>query len=102
MTRYLHSGVEPAVRVRCLRCRHETRLSESRLRNYGVSSGAPIASYVKRLRCKKCGSQSLEASQVEMPAPILLSETRLVRVRTAATHAENEKPQLAGAHHPET
>lgn len=79
MTRYLHPVPEPAIRVRCLRCRHETQLLESQLRKFGIQPGAPIASYVKRLRCKKCGCQSIEASHIETKQPILLSHTSLVR-----------------------
>src|SRR4051812_313982 len=78
MTRYLHPVPEPAIRVRCLRCRHETQLPESALRRFHVQPGAPIASYVKRLRCRKCGCQSVEASHVETKPPILISRTSIV------------------------
>jgi|GEM_PF-6447592 len=82
MTRYLYSAPQPAVRVRCLRCRHESRLTETGLRQFGIPPAAAIASYVKRLRCKKCGSQSVEASHVETPQPVQISETYLVRRST--------------------
>jgi SOS response associated peptidase (SRAP) len=47
-----------AVVVRCLRCRHESNLSDQVLARYGLKPDAPISTFVKRLRCHKCGSQS--------------------------------------------
>jgi hypothetical protein len=47
-----------------LRCRHVGRLTEPDLARRGIKPGAPIASFVKRLRCRKCGSQSVRAERV--------------------------------------
>jgi ribosomal protein S27E len=49
------------IHVRCLRCRHEATLTDAELSRRGIKPGAPIASFVKRLRCRKCGSQSVIA-----------------------------------------
>ena len=87
MTRYLGAAPQPAIRVRCLRCRHESRLAETGLKQFGIQPGAPIASYVKRLRCKKCGSQSVEASHVETPPRVQISGTYLVRRAERGTAA---------------
>jgi hypothetical protein len=45
--------------VQCLRCRHVGRVAESDLTRRGIKPNAPIASFVKRLRCLKCGSHSV-------------------------------------------
>jgi hypothetical protein len=42
--------------VRCLSCLHEARLPANALLRVGVKSDAPIAGFVKRLRCMRCGS----------------------------------------------
>ncbi|HVG51199.1 MAG TPA: hypothetical protein VM867_06165 [Xanthobacteraceae bacterium] len=51
----------PHIVVECLTCGHCTRLFESRLPDYGVSAGAPIASFVQRLTCVECGGRSVRA-----------------------------------------
>ena len=50
--------------VRCLRCRHEGILDDAALAGFGVNSTAPIASFVKRLRCTSCGSASVMVSRI--------------------------------------
>ncbi|GEM_PF-5991986 len=50
--------------VQCLRCRHIGRLTALDLSRRGIAAGAPIASFVKRLRCRKCGSQSVRAKRL--------------------------------------
>jgi ribosomal protein S27E len=47
-----------SIRVTCLRCRHEGVISASALERFGLSDSAPISTFVKRLRCSKCGSGS--------------------------------------------
>src|SRR5215472_17238732 len=37
--------------VRCLHCGHEGTLSQNALTRFGLNPDAPIAAYVKRLRC---------------------------------------------------
>jgi len=59
--------VEPAksvILVRCLHCRHEGILDDAALARFGVNANAPIASFVKRLRCTSCGSASVMASRI--------------------------------------
>jgi hypothetical protein len=59
--------VKPAksvVLVRCLHCRHEGILDDAALARFGVSSTAPIASFVKRLRCTSCGSASVMVNRI--------------------------------------
>jgi hypothetical protein len=50
--------------VRCLHCGHEGVLDDAALARFGVNSTAPIASFVKRLRCTSCGSASVMASRI--------------------------------------
>jgi DNA-directed RNA polymerase subunit RPC12/RpoP len=49
--------------VRCLHCGHEGTLSQNALTRFGLNPDAPIAAYVKRLRCSKCGSRSVMAKR---------------------------------------
>ncbi len=59
--------VKPAKLVllaRCLHCRHEGVLDDAALARFGVDSTAPIASFVKRLRCTNCGSASVMVSRI--------------------------------------
>jgi len=62
-------AVELVVHVRCLRCRHKSLLSNKELADFGIQPEAPIASFVKRLRCKKCGSGSVLANRIERDQP---------------------------------
>ena len=61
--------ISSVVNVRCLRCRHQTKIPEAGLRAFGLSADAPVASFIKRLRCKKCGCQSVEASRQDVRVP---------------------------------
>jgi phage FluMu protein Com len=56
-------GVRSEIKVECLRCRHVGRLMEAELARRGIKADAPIASFIKRLRCRKCGSQSVRATR---------------------------------------
>jgi hypothetical protein len=49
--------------VRCLHCGHEGSLSRLALARFGIDPYAPIATYVKRLRCSKCRSSSVMAKR---------------------------------------
>jgi hypothetical protein len=62
-------AVELVVHVRCLRCRHKSLLSNKDLADFGLPPEAPIASFVKRLRCRKCGSGSVLANRIEREKP---------------------------------
>jgi hypothetical protein len=53
--------------VRCLHCRHEGSLSHPALAGFGLDPDAPIAAYVKRLRCSKCGISSVMAKRTIKP-----------------------------------
>ena len=53
-----------SIRVTCLRCRHEGSIAAAALEHFGLSASAPISAFVKRLRCKKCGSGSVAAKRV--------------------------------------
>jgi hypothetical protein len=50
--------------VRCLRCGHEANLSHPALVRFGLNPDAPISTFVKRLRCSKCGSGSVMAKRI--------------------------------------
>ena len=52
------------VMVRCLHCRHRSTLSPGALASFGLPPDAPIAAFVKRLRCSKCGSGTVMANRV--------------------------------------
>jgi hypothetical protein len=52
------------VLVRCLHCSHKNILSSQALAGFGLKPDAPIAAFVKRLRCTKCGSGSVLATRV--------------------------------------
>ena len=58
--------------VRCLRCHHEAIFSDQALVRFGLKPDAPISTFVKRLRCHKCGSGSVMASR----QPGLLHRTK--------------------------
>ena len=47
------------IAVRCLSCRHRGVLAESDLARFGVKPGVPVAQFVKRLRCRQCGTGSV-------------------------------------------
>ena len=49
--------------VRCLSCQHRGIIAEHDLVRFGLKPGAPIARFVKRLRCRKCGSGSVMAQR---------------------------------------
>jgi len=55
------TGTETRINMKCLRCGHSGFLRESDLPSYGEKPDAPIAAFVKRLKCRKCGSQSVKA-----------------------------------------
>jgi hypothetical protein len=42
-------------------------VAPSDLRSHGIKSDAPVASFVKRLRCTQCGSASVMARRIEPP-----------------------------------
>ena len=56
--------VSMSISVRCMRCRHRSTLNAAVLKRFGLKPDAPIASFVKRLRCTKCGSGSVMAERV--------------------------------------
>ena len=62
-------AVELVVHVRGLHCHHKSLLSNKDLADFGIPPGAPIASFVKRLRCKECGSGSLLANRIDRDQP---------------------------------
>jgi hypothetical protein len=49
------------ISVKCLRCGHRGVLREADLPSYGETPDAPIAAFVKRLKCRQCGSRSVQA-----------------------------------------
>jgi hypothetical protein len=40
-------------------CRHRRTIDAATLKRFGLKPDAPIASFIKRLRCTKCGSGSV-------------------------------------------
>jgi hypothetical protein len=47
-----------------MRCRHRSTLDAAELKRFGLKPDAPIASFVKRLRCTKCGGGGVKAERV--------------------------------------
>jgi hypothetical protein len=62
------AAVGTSISVRCMSCRHLSTLNAASLKRFGVKPDAPIASYIKRLRCTKCGSGSVMAERVPAEA----------------------------------
>ena len=54
---------EQSVRVQCLRCNHVGVLTAETLSRLAITSSTPIAAFVKRLRCRRCGSHSVLATR---------------------------------------
>jgi hypothetical protein len=52
------------ISVRCMSCRHRSTIGAATLARFGLKSDAPIASFVKRLRCSKCGSGNVMAQRI--------------------------------------
>jgi hypothetical protein len=65
-----------AIIVRCLHCRHEAALTAADLVAHGLKPDAPIAGFVRRLRCTYCGSGSVLAKRVTRPEPRLPRQQR--------------------------
>ncbi len=54
---------EHSVRVQRLRCGHVGLLTAKMLSRKAITPSTPIAAFVKRLRCRRCGSQSVLATR---------------------------------------
>jgi DNA-directed RNA polymerase subunit RPC12/RpoP len=52
-------AVSTSISVRCMTCRHRRTIDAATLKRFGLKPDAPIASFIKRLRCTKCGSGSV-------------------------------------------
>jgi ribosomal protein L37E len=61
--------VEESVQVQCLRCGHVGLLTAETLSRLAIAPSTPIAAFVKRLRCRRCGSQSVLATRKPAPRP---------------------------------
>jgi hypothetical protein len=62
------AAVSTSISVRCMSCRHCSTLDAVALKRFGLKPNAPIASFIKRLRCTKCGSGSVMAERVPAAA----------------------------------
>jgi hypothetical protein len=60
---------EPAVTIECLSCRHVGVLTRAALSRLAITLGTPIAAFVKRLRCSKCGSRIVLATRKAAARP---------------------------------
>jgi type II secretory ATPase GspE/PulE/Tfp pilus assembly ATPase PilB-like protein len=58
------TAAELVVQVTCQRCRHKSILNNQALASFGIKPEAPIATFVKRLRCSKCRSGSVIANRI--------------------------------------
>jgi ribosomal protein L37E len=68
---------ERGVTVECLKCGHVGFLSPKALSRAAVALGTPIAAIVKRLRCRRCGSQSVLATRKPSPQKGFMRPTPL-------------------------
>jgi hypothetical protein len=59
--------IERGVTVECLKCGHVGFLSPKVLSRVGLTPSTPIVAFVKRLRCRRCGSQSVLATRKAPP-----------------------------------
>jgi hypothetical protein len=57
------NGPRSVILVQCLSCQHRGFVSERELVRFGIKPGTPVARFVKRLRCRKCGSGSVIAQR---------------------------------------
>jgi ribosomal protein S27AE len=62
------AAVSTSISVRCMSCRHRSTLDAAALKRFGLKPDDPIASFVKRLRCTKCGGGSVMAERVPAAA----------------------------------
>ena len=60
---------ECGVTVQCLSCGHVGVLNRDTLSRLAILPNTPIVAFVKRLRCRKCGSQSVLATRKPAPQP---------------------------------
>jgi phage FluMu protein Com len=51
------------IKVECLRCRHVGQIMDVELSLRGIKRDALIVSFIKRLRCRKCGSRTVRATR---------------------------------------
>jgi len=51
------------IAVRCLSCQHRGVIAETDLAGFGVKPGAPVAQFIRRLRCRQCGSGAVIAQR---------------------------------------
>jgi DNA-directed RNA polymerase subunit RPC12/RpoP len=56
-------ALEKSVRVQCLRCGHFNVLAPDVLARLAIGPNTPIAAFVRRLSCRKCGSKSVLATR---------------------------------------
>ena len=61
--RIIRSRHEQNVTVECLKCGHIGVLTPEALSRCSIQPHTPIAAFVKRLRCRRCGSQSVLATR---------------------------------------
>jgi hypothetical protein len=59
----MRSRKEQNVVVECLSCGHTGILTREALSRFSIGPNTPIAAFVKRLRCRRCGSQSVLATR---------------------------------------
>jgi ribosomal protein S27AE len=51
----------PRIAIDCLKCGHCGSMPQEALSQFGLEPSASITSFIKRLVCSKCGSQSVRA-----------------------------------------
>jgi hypothetical protein len=67
----MSNAVELVVQVTCLNCCHKSLLGGQELAYFGIKPDSPVASFVKRLRCTKCGSGSVMANRTAGSDPAI-------------------------------
>ena len=64
----MRSRIEPNVTVECPTCGHTGVLTREALSHFSIQPNTPIAAFVKRLRCRRCGSKAKRAGDPEAAA----------------------------------
>ena len=65
-----------SVRVQYLRCGHFNVLTPDMLSRLAIAPNTPIVAFVKRLRCCKCGIQSVLATRKPSRQPVAAPITK--------------------------
>jgi len=64
--RETHVWLMRRISIECLSCKHRSSIPEDQLTTFGLSPDAPIAKFIRRLICTKCGSRSVRVYRYDV------------------------------------